>query len=228
MSASNKNLIPAAIILAGLVLSVTIFVLRHEDAPTLAAGDITKVLPIGPMDHVTGDLTPKVTVITYTDLDCQFCKRFQEVTDQLAAEYGTDGGVAFAVRHFPILDLHPNAGSHAKAAECAAKLGGEPAFWDFIHAIHAAAPEGAQFSPNRYGEIAKGLGISEENFITCTNSSEFDDRVARDFENGLLIGAKGTPFSVIMVDGMEPFAVSGYLPYEGMKTVIERTLSSIR
>ncbi len=226
MTTANKNLIPAAILLAGAVLSLAIILVRHEEVPTLPEGDITKVLPLGPQDHVRGDTSPKVTLITYTDMECQFCKRFHEVTEQLLAEYGTEGGVAFSVRHFPIIDLHPDSGTHAKAAECAASLGGDGMFWNFINALHAAAPEGAQFDPANYPTLARGLGIPAEGLSECAKGSQFDDRVARDFENGLLIGVKGTPFTVVMVEGMEPFGVSGYLPYEGMKTIIERTLSA--
>lgn len=223
----NSNLIPSAIIFAGLVLAVAIFLVRHEDAPPHREGDLAKVLPVGPQDHRAGDATPRLTVITYTDLDCQFCKRFHEVMEQIIAEYGKEGGVAYIVRHFPILEIHPNSGSHAKAAECAARQGGESAFWNFIRALHAAAPESVQFDPAGYGEIARGLSVSEAELLTCIGSIEFDERIARDFENALLIGAKGTPFTVIMADGMEPFAISGYLPYDGMKTVIERALSSL-
>jgi protein-disulfide isomerase len=228
MASSNKNLIPAAIILAGLVLAVTVFMVRHEDAPEPLEGDLTKTLPVTETDHQLGDATPVITVVTYTDLDCQFCKRFHEVMEQIIAEYGSDGGVLWVVRHFPIIDLHPHAGSHAKAAECAAKAGGPATFWTFISALHASAPEGVQFNPSGYEALATGLGLSGPALSACATGSEFDDRVARDFENGLVIGAKGTPFSVVLSEGTEPFAVSGYLPYEGMKTVIDRALSAAR
>lgn len=225
MTTTSKNLIPAAIIFAGLVLSITIIMIRHEETPPVPTGDITKTLPVGPQDHVRGDETPEVTLITYTDLDCPFCKRFHDVIEQLVVEYGEDGGVAFVLRHFPIIDLHPDSGSHAKAAECASSLGGETAFWGFIRALMTANPEGTSFDPRDYGTLAPILSIDASKLLACTNGTGFDDRVARDFENALLIGARGTPYTVVMIDGMDPFGVSGYLPYEGMKTVVERALA---
>jgi len=225
--ATDKNLIPIAILLAGLVLSVTIFMVRTPETPTVAQGDINKTLPLTLDDHLLGDTDAQVVIATYTNLDCQFCKRFHEIMLQIISEYDENGNVAYVLRHFPIIDLHPHSGTHAKAAECAAKLGGEDAFWTFITSLHAAAPEAREFDPKNYSMLAPALGVSPEQLTSCVNGSEFDERVARDFENALLIGAKGTPFTVIMVEGMEPFAVSGFLPYDGMKAIIERTLSSI-
>lgn len=226
MTTSNKNLIPAAIILAGAVLALTIYAVRHEKAPDPMEGDLTLMTPVGPQDHVIGDTDPVVTLVTYTDIDCEFCKRFQEAMEQIITEYGEDGNVAWVMRHFPILDLHQYSSAHAEAAECAGKLGGEPVFWNFISALHAATPKGQLFLPQGYGPLAKGLGLSETEFLACTAGSEFDDRIARDFENGLMVGVKGTPFTVVTVKGMEPFAISGFIPYDGLKTVIERALSS--
>jgi protein-disulfide isomerase len=225
-SSDNKNLIPAAIILAGLVLSFTIYSVRFEKTPDPVEGDLTLMTPVGIQDHLIGNPDATVTLITYTDIDCEFCKRFQEAMEQIIAEYGNDGEVAWVMRHFPILDLHPHSGAHAEAAECAAKLGGEESFWRFISALHGATPPGELFTPEGYGPLAKGLGLSETEFLSCTNGSEFDDRVARDFENGLVVGAKGTPFTIVSVKGMAPFAISGFIPYDGLKTIIERSISS--
>jgi len=224
----NPNLVPISILLAGLVLSLTVYAVRHEDAPEAFEGDVTRVLPVGTGDHLMGSSDAEVTIITYTDFDCEYCKRFHEVMEQVMTEYEPGGRVAWVVRHFPIIDLHPYSGTHAKAAECAAKLGGEPLFWRFISVLHANAPGGDPFNPEGYPGLVASLGLPEEAFISCTKGNEFEDRVARDFENGLMIGAKGAPFSVVVMEGTEPLAISGYVPYDGMKTVIEAALDSTR
>lgn len=220
----NLSIVPASIILAGAVLAVTIYAVRHEKAPVQSQRDLAQMTPVGPQDHLIGDTDPVVTLVTYTDLDCEFCKRFQEVMEQIITEYGDTGNVAWVMRHFPILALHENSSSHAKAAECAGKQGGEKVFWQFISALHAATLPGELFPTSGYGPLAKGLGLSDTALLSCVAGTEFDDRVARDFENGLKIGVESTPFTVILVKGSDPFTVSGFLPYDAMKTIIERAL----
>lgn len=224
----TSNLVPIAILLAGLVLSGTIYAVRHVDTPDPKEGDVSLLLPIDESDHLMGDTDAKVTVVTYSDIDCEYCKRFHEVMEQLMADYGTDGNVAWVYRHFPIVDLHPYSGTHAKAAECAAALGTPELFWRFISAVQAKTVGAEPFNPQGYGDIATSLGLNAAEFSTCAASNRFEDRVARDFTNGLQIGAKGTPYTVVTAKGFEPVVISGYVPYDGMKTVVDGILAQMR
>ena len=95
------------------------------------------LLPLNPADHVLGDVNAPVTVIEYSDLECPFCIRFHTVQETIMKEY--TGRVKWVHRHFP-LDFHANAKPYAYAAECAAEVGGNDAFWKMLDYIFKNQP----------------------------------------------------------------------------------------
>lgn len=223
----SPYLIPAAIILAGAVLSVATYMIRvNASAAQAPRGDLSLLVPVGEGDRILGKPDAEVMIVEYSDIDCEYCERSREAMQQVMADYGTDGRVAWTFRHFPVIDLYPDSGTHAEAAECAALLGGEGAFWRFLDALAAQAPGASRFDPAGYPEVAELLGIPPAAFSSCVSEGRFEAKVRRDFENGLAIGADVAPFLVVIAEGAAPIAVSGYLPYEQLKAVVERALSS--
>lgn len=86
-------------------------------------------------DHKTSTLAGKtVRIVEYSDLDCPYCKR---IHPELEAVVAQNPNVVWIYRHFPLLNLHPNAGIKAEASECVAKIGGNEAFWKFINGVIA-------------------------------------------------------------------------------------------
>lgn len=93
--------------------------------------------PLDAKDHVLGDTNAPITIIEYSDLECPFCIRFHTVQETIMKEYA--GKVKWVHRHFP-LDFHANAKPYAYAAECAAEIGGNDAFWKMIDYIFKNQP----------------------------------------------------------------------------------------
>lgn len=224
MDRKNSWLLPSAIIIAGAVLGLTLFFVRSSVTAALPAGDISKLRPVSTADHLVGNPAAAVTVVEYSDIDCQYCKQFQEAMEQAMADYGPDGDVAWVFRHFPLVETDPYAARNAAASECAASLGGNDMFFRFIDALHQAAPDTEQFDPAGYGAVASALGLSPSDFQACLDSSKFDKRVADDFANAVAVGATGAPYSVILVRGGDPIPVSGALPYPALKKVLDAAL----
>lgn len=226
MDTTNRLVLPAAIIISGLILAVAIFVFRSDGGPSASAGDVSQTRPVSPEDHMIGNPEAKVKIVEYSDIDCRYCKGFQKTMAQLMTEYGTDGDVAWVYRHFPLVDIHRYAASHAEAAECVASIAGESSLWRFIDILHAAAPDVNQFNPRDYPGAISQLGVPEAEFTTCMDEGRFADRVQADFENALAAGGEGTPYIVVFVEGQEPVALEGALPYDAMKQVIDRSIQS--
>jgi protein-disulfide isomerase len=68
----------------------------------------------------------KVVVAEFSDFQCPFCKRWvDETLPKLRTTY-EPLGVSIAFLHFPITQIHPNAGNASVAAICAAEQG---KFW---------------------------------------------------------------------------------------------------
>ncbi|MCX6786554.1 MAG: thioredoxin domain-containing protein [Candidatus Kaiserbacteria bacterium] len=217
--------IPIAIILGGIVVAGAVyFSMRHPTITTPDSGNPALVRPIGANDHLFGNPAAPVVIVEYSDFDCDFCKNFNETMNQIIANEGTNGKVAWVYREFPLVEIHPNAFSHARAAECAAAVAGNDAFWKFADALFANQPIG----PSQYGKFAAIAGISGDAFATCyaNASSTLDARINADRQNALDVGAKGTPYSLILVKGQVPIVMNGAYSYDAVKQLIDQALST--
>ena len=222
---SRDYFLPGAIILAGLILAIAVYAIRTDRSPAIGRGDPDTVRPVSPADRIMGNPEAPVKIVEYADIDSAYSKDFQRVMQQLMSEYAAGGKVAWVYRHFPLLDQHPGAASHAEAAECAGFLGDSDAFWRFIDAVQAAAPNDTEFPPEGYGAIAAQLGLPGDEFAACLENGRFTKKVYEDSQNAISAGAEGAPFLVILVEGQEPVAIQGSLAYEDMKRVIEDAIA---
>ncbi|HYD93671.1 MAG TPA: thioredoxin domain-containing protein [Candidatus Paceibacterota bacterium] len=217
-------LVPIAIVIAGLLISVGIFYARGGNNP-VPNGNPENVRPVSPEDHLIGNPDAPVIIVEYSDIDCAYCKEFQATLTQLMADHAQTGDVAWVYRHLPLVNAHPYAAEHAEAAECVAEQGGNVLFFRFIDALQENAPGSFQSNPEDYLSIVESLGVSSASFSECLQSDRMIDRVTKDFDNAIEAGANGTPYSVVLVRGSDPIPLSGALPYETMKRVLEEALS---
>jgi protein-disulfide isomerase len=82
-----------------------------------------------------------------------------------------------------------------------------------------------KLSSDLYVEIATGLGISKESFTECLESSDVADAVSKDANDALGVGARGTPFSVVVSEKNGTLVpVSGALPLEQVKQFVDQAL----
>lgn len=215
--------IPLAILAGGIIVAVAVYASQPK-APSKSIGDTASVRPVSASDHILGNPAAPVVIIEYSDFDCDFCKGFHDTLRQIVANEGASGKVAWVFRHFPLSEIHPNARAHARAAECAASTSGDEAFWKFSNALFAAQPA----DPSRYGELASSIGISGDGFASCYSSAStaLDARITADRQNALEIGATGTPYSIILVNG-KPFEVmNGAYSYDAVKQLVGQASAS--
>jgi protein-disulfide isomerase len=99
-----------------------------------------KVDPVTAKDHIMGSISAPVKIIEYSDTECPFCARFFDTMKQIMAEYGKDNRVAWVYRHVPLESLHSRARYEAEATECAAKIGGNDAFWKYLETLERISP----------------------------------------------------------------------------------------
>ena len=215
--------VPIAILIGGIVVAGAVYFSIAKNLPAnLATGNPSLVRPVGASDHILGNPSAKVMIVEYSDFDCEFCKGFSETLHQIIANEGANGQVAWVFREFPLTELHPNALSHARAAECAAQVAGNDAFWRFADALFANQP----VVPAQYGTIAADAGISGDAFATCyaTASTTLDTHIMDDRQNALLVGATGTPYSLILVAGQPPVVMNGAYSYDAVKQLVDTAL----
>ncbi len=84
-----------------------------------------------------GNPNARVVIAEFSDFQCPFCKRWTEDTLRtLRPQFGND--VALAFLHYPIVQIHPNAGNASLAALCA---GDQGKFWPMHDLLFARQTE---------------------------------------------------------------------------------------
>lgn len=169
-------------------------------------------------DYIRGDVNAKVTLITYSDLECPYCQRFHP--DLLKILNDFPGQVKAVFRHFP-LSFHANAQKEAEAAECVGKLGGAEKYWNFIDTIfEKTTSNGTGIALADLPKYAKEVGVNESQFKTCLNNGDMSAKVQTDLQEASQYGVQGTPTTFVNGE-----VVEGAVPYEQLKAVVEQALA---
>ena len=143
---------------------------------------------------------------------------------QVMADYGDK--VKWVYRHFP-LSFHANAQKEAEASECAAKLGGNDGFWKYTDKIfEKTTSNGTGFALDQLVPLAKEIGLNESKFKSCLDTGEFAQKVKDQITTGTAEGVTGTPGTIIIDAKGGTQLVPGAVPYEQIKPMIEKALSS--
>ncbi len=91
--------------------------------------------PITDIDWVKGDNNAQITFITYSDVDCPYCKQFHTTIKKIMPDY--HDSVRWVFRHMPSDTLHPHSREKAETAECIGSIGGTDKFWEFLDVLFA-------------------------------------------------------------------------------------------
>lgn len=147
-------------------------------------------------NHVVGPENAKVTLIEYGDFQCPACGSFHPVLKQLKTEYADR--VDFQFRHFPLVQIHPNAFIASRAAEAAGKQG---KFFEMHDFLFENQDNWKDASTSNVATIFEGyaqqLGINMDQYKTDANSAGVADSINADVKAGQALGANSTPTFVL-------------------------------
>lgn len=174
--------------------------------------------PITAADHILGDPDAKVKIVEFSDLECPFCAAIHPTLKRIADEY--DSKVAWVYRHYPLESIHSRAREAAIGSECAAELGGNDAFWKFVDMVF----EDQEANLSNLSGVAAKIGLSKNKFESCLTSGKYDERIDRDIADAESSGGRGTPWSIAVTSDGETFPMSGALPYNQVKAIVEQAL----
>ena len=170
---------------------------------------IDPVRPIVESDHVQGKRGAPVELIVFTDLECQYCKRFHQITrPALLEKYGDT--IAIVYRNFPMAS-RPKARNEAEAAECVYAIAGHEAYWKFIDTIFAVTPSNNGLDLSVLPDIARGAGVGRTELKQCQDADTSGGRVAVDIVEGTIAGVTQTP-SILVRSAGRSLLVSGDYP----------------
>lgn len=193
----------------------------HLDAvqnvePQAASPEGDVVVPVEQDDPVWGSRTAPVTIVEFSDFQCQFCSRASTTVSALEEKYGPDK-LRVVFKNFP-LSFHPNARPAAEAGAAVRALGGDVAFWRF-HKL--AFGHQADLSPERYEAWARESGVNVIAFRETVAGAGPGRAVDRDLETGKQLGVSGTP--AFYVNGVE---LVGAQKQEKFEAIIDAQLSA--
>jgi len=220
---SHKFTIPLAIVAAGALIAGAIYFGGGSPiprpGPATNTGDI-EVPAVTEKDHYLGSRSAKLVIVEYSDTECPFCKVFHSTLKQVMNTY--TGDVAWVYRHFPIPQLHAKAAKEAEATECAAELGGNQAFWNYIDRLFETTNSNDSLDPAELPRIAGAVGLDVVAFNNCLNSGRHAAAIAKSMEEAVKAGARGTPYSLIVDQkGEVKGVISGAEPFESIKQKID-------
>lgn len=142
-----------------------------------------------------GSVDAPVTIIEFTDFECQFCKQFfRDTRPQILAQYVDAGVVRLVARDFPLVAIHPSALPAAVAAGCAADQG---QYWPMYERLFESHQEDWGGVPKRdrdvFVELAADLGLATEPFAACLNDPAREQAVMAESNAAAQLGVNSTP-----------------------------------
>ncbi|TAL49251.1 disulfide bond formation protein DsbA [Patescibacteria group bacterium] len=233
----NPLLIPLSIIIAGAFVGIGIYFAKtanpreiRTDAGKSALSNLEEITvnPLSTDDHILGNPNASVVIIEFSDTECPFCKTFHPTLKRVISDYGKEGKVAWVYRHFPLDALHSKARKEAEATECAAELGGNAKFWEYLDLIFLRTPSNNGLDPVELPKIAKDVGLDVKKFESCLSSGRHADKVQSDYEDAVRSGGRGTPHSVLITKDGQKVSIQGAQAYDALKIVIDTALVNIK
>jgi protein-disulfide isomerase len=142
-------------------------------------------------DWSKGAIGANVTLIEYADFQCPACKSFYPILQSLEEKY--NDRVKFVYRHFPLIQIHPNAFPAARASEAAGLQG---KFWEMHDLLFEN--QNTWSGTNRNVEsifegYAEEIGLDIEKYKSDYGSSEVNQAVTDDLNSANRLGLNSTP-----------------------------------
>ena len=178
---------------------------------TLPFPEVPRVQVSADDDPYKGPETAPITIIQFAEYQCPYCGKAGESVEQVMKEY--EGKVKMVFRDFP-LSFHDRAIPAAVAANCAGEQG---KYWEMHDQMMANQ---RALSEDDIKGYATNIGLDLSKLETCRADPKHVAEVQKDMEDGSAAGVSGTP--AFFINGI---MLSGALPFERFKEVIDRELS---
>jgi protein-disulfide isomerase len=159
---------------------------------------------------VLGPKNAPITIIAFSDFQCPFCSRVVPTLHELEKQYAGKIKVVFKNQPLP---FHNNARPAAMAAMAANEQG---KFWEMHDKLFANQQGLDRPSLDRY---AQEIGLDVGKFKSALDSNKFDAYITADSNEGMRVGANGTP--TFFINGRQ---LVGAQPVEAFKAIIDDEL----
>jgi len=182
------------------------------------SADTAELLKLNSTDWVKGkndDAAP--TLIEYLDFQCPACASYYPLVKQLYDEYGDR--IRFAVRHFPLVQIHGNAMASSRAAEASGKQG---KFWEMHDILFEKQNEWSNVrNPEQlFTSYAESINLNREHFLNDYKDDSLEEKIKKDRDSGSNLGVPGTP--TFFFNGQK---IENPRNYSVLKSIIENAIA---
>ncbi|MHB8215775.1 MAG: DsbA family protein [Candidatus Sulfotelmatobacter sp.] len=132
-----------------------------------------------------GSVDAPVTIVEFEDFQCPYCKKAQEILEQVRVRYKDK--IRIVHRDFPLQPLHPASFKAHEGARCAEEQG---KFWEYRDLLYKNSPAAG---PEQLSLYASQVNMNLPEFKNCLDSGKFRSVVQKDEAEGDRLGVEGTP-----------------------------------
>jgi protein-disulfide isomerase len=132
-----------------------------------------------------GAENPSITILEYSDFQCNACASLATSLDEVIAAYPNDVQVVW--KDLPNESIHDLATPAAIAAHCADRQG---KFWEYHEEVYARQ---SYLNESVLSQIATDLELDTEKFANCLSTNDTLPIVKKDFEEAMGLGLTSTP-----------------------------------
>ena len=178
-------------------------------------------------DPILGDPEAPVSIIEFSNYQCQFCARFYSDTlPLLNSQYIETGKVNLISRDFPIVKIHSNAMPTALASECANEQG---KFWEYHGKLFETQNTWKQNKSDvmilTLKQFAKELNLNQEQFDSCLDSGKYAEEVNQDMVDGQKYMVTGTPTFFVGNEEVGYSSIFGAQSFSDFRIMIDEKLN---
>ena len=162
-----------------------------------------------------------VTLTEYADFQCPACAQFYPLVKQVKEQFKDK--VRFEFKHFPLVQIHPNATTAHRASQAAANQG---KFWE-MHDLMYEQQQTWSDSSNAstiFESFAKQIGLDIEKYKLDAASSVVLSTINADIEAGKNLKVSGTP--TFFIDGKQIEDTSSISTVESFTKVIQDAIDA--
>ncbi|RLC38906.1 hypothetical protein DRH27_01080 [Candidatus Falkowbacteria bacterium] len=190
---------------------------NYQDAdPYITKVPSLKDMLAGPIisarDPSKGADAPQVTIIEFSDFECEFCQQQEKVLERIVDEYKDK--VKLIWKDYPDANSESASYKSAVAARCAQE---QDKFWPYHDLLYQNTKS---LSGELFINIADSINLDSDLFKKCLNQGEAEELVRENIEEANALDINGIPF--IFINDQE---VMGEISFEDLERIVNIELT---
>lgn len=183
------------------------FITKVPNLKDVLAGPI-----LSDADPSLGSKNAPVTIVEFSDFQCEFCQRQEEILKNVIKEYGDS--VRLIWKDYPEADLNSISFKASQAARCADKQG---KFWPYHDLLFSAD----SLNDEQFLVFAEELKLDKSKFKKCLGDESISEQIADNMLEANALGISGIPYT--FVNDLE---IMGEITAEELKNAINSKLKN--